>query len=105
MTAIRAEAGDVRRPAEAAGSGNDAEEKSAVALSVVVPIYNEQDHLSEMAKALGEVLDRVAGSAYWQFVFVNNGRVDGLWKILDEITAIWFHVRRAQVYRKYAGVR
>jgi glycosyltransferase involved in cell wall biosynthesis len=63
--------------------------ESAVSLSVVVPVYNEQNHLWDMAKALGEALDRVVGPSCWQFLFVNNGSVDGSQKILEEITATW----------------
>jgi glycosyltransferase involved in cell wall biosynthesis len=89
MTEARVEVGGSHRPAEIAPCRNDEEAKSVVALSVVVPVYNEQDHLWEMAKVLGEALDRIVGPSCWQFLFVNNGSVDGSQNILEEITAAW----------------
>lgn len=62
---------------------------SAVALSVIVPIYNEQDHLWSMAEALGQTLDRVIGRSCWQFVLVDNGSVDDTSKVLDAVVGSW----------------
>jgi glycosyltransferase involved in cell wall biosynthesis len=80
---------DFSRPAsaEAPTVGDEAEAK--LGLSIVVPVYNEENHLWSMAKALGETLDHVVGPSRWQFLFVNNGSVDGSQKILEEITATW----------------
>lgn len=61
----------------------------ALLLSVVVPVYNEREHLWQMAAALGRALDRMIGRACWQYVLVDNGSVDGTPKVLDEIVASW----------------
>jgi hypothetical protein len=45
-------------------------------VSVVVPVYNEADHLWPMAQALRKALDRVAGPSGWQYVLVDNGSAD-----------------------------
>src|ERR1700722_10223083 len=76
---------------ESVGGGGDKDRQidSALALSVVVPVYNEADHLWPMAEALGKALDRVVGPARWQYVLVNNGSLDSSSKVLDTIVAAW----------------
>jgi glycosyltransferase involved in cell wall biosynthesis len=65
------------------------EVKSTLSLSVIVPVYNEEDHLWAMAEALGQTLDRVIGPSRWQFVLIDNGSIDGSPKVLDAIVATW----------------
>jgi glycosyltransferase involved in cell wall biosynthesis len=89
MTETGMEVVDSHRSAEISTHRNDDDAKSGVALSVVIPVYNEQGHLWDMAEALGEALDSVVGPSCWQFLFVNNGSSDGSQKILEEITATW----------------
>jgi glycosyltransferase involved in cell wall biosynthesis len=62
---------------------------SAVDLSVIVPIYNEQDQLWSMAASLGQTLDRVVGASCWQFVLVDNGSIDNTSKVLDAVVGSW----------------
>src|SRR5262249_62312237 len=45
-------------------------------LSVVIPIYNEEAILSDMAEQLAPHLDEIAGAGRWQFVLVDNGSTD-----------------------------
>jgi Glycosyl transferase family 2 len=54
-------------------------------LSVVVPVYNEQGHLVEMAEQLAPHLDQIAGQGRWQFVLVDNGSTDASPAICSEI--------------------
>jgi glycosyltransferase involved in cell wall biosynthesis len=88
MSIIYAEGRDARKSTVAEATKGRAIE-AAVGLSVVVPVYNEADHLWPMAQALGKVLDRVVGPSGWQYVLVDNGSVDGSPKVLDEIVAAW----------------
>ena len=67
--------------------GSDSE--TTLGLSVVVPVYNEQDHLWPMAEALARELDRVVGPSRWQFVLVDNGSEDGSPKVIETILAAW----------------
>ena len=62
---------------------------SAVALSVIVPIYNEQDQLWSMAESLGQTLDQLIGPSCWQFVLVDNGSIDDTSKVLDAVVGSW----------------
>jgi glycosyltransferase involved in cell wall biosynthesis len=78
-----------RKADDSAGGHRSPEIESNLSLSVIVPVYNEEDHLWQMAERLGHALDRVVGSACWQYVLVDNGSVDGSSKVLDAIIASW----------------
>ena len=58
-------------------------------LSVVVPIYNEQELLMPMAEQLAPHLDDIAGKGNWQFVLVDNGSRDSSSAICDAIVDRW----------------
>jgi glycosyltransferase involved in cell wall biosynthesis len=60
-----------------------------VHLSIVVPVYNEQDILMQMAEELAPHLDALAGAGRWQFVLVDNGSRDRSRDICDRIVARW----------------
>jgi glycosyltransferase involved in cell wall biosynthesis len=60
-----------------------------LALSVIVPVYNERDHLWSMARPLGEALDRIIGPSCWQYVLVDNGSVDSSGEVLEAMVALW----------------
>lgn len=62
---------------------------SQIHLSVVVPVYNEQDILMDMAEQLAPHLDLIAGRSCWQFVLVDNGSSDRSPEICDEIVRRW----------------
>ena len=58
-------------------------------LSIIVPLYNEEDSLGEMAAALGPILDKYVGSGDWQFVFVDNGSKDRTPQIARALCGQW----------------
>ena len=58
-------------------------------LSVVVPVYNEQDMLMQMAEELAPHLDELTGEGRWQFVLVDNGSRDRSREICDRIVVRW----------------
>jgi glycosyltransferase involved in cell wall biosynthesis len=58
---------------------------SSIDLSVVVPIFNEQSDLEQMAQQLAPNLDQIAGKGRWQFVLVDNGSTDASVAICTEI--------------------
>ena len=62
---------------------------SAIHLSVVIPVFNEEDMLLQMAEQLAPHLDVVAGKERWQFVLVDNGSTDKSPAICDEIVRSW----------------
>lgn len=64
-------------------------DETGVDLSVVVPIFNEQNDLMRMAEQLAPELDGIAGKNRWQFVLVDNGSSDLSPVICDEIVRRW----------------
>lgn len=75
---------------------NDAARTAAMAsvdaklhLSVVVPVYNEEGILMQMAEQIAPHLDEIAGEKRWQFVLVDNGSSDRSRDICDQIVRRW----------------
>ena len=60
-------------------------------LSVIVPVYNEAEHLWDMAIALGAHLDRIVGAGQWQYVLIENGSTDHTQHAVDRIVQSWPH--------------
>lgn len=52
----------------------------SVALSVVVPVYNEDENLHELTRRLRQVLERSVPS--WEVLFVDDGSRDRTWEII-----------------------
>jgi glycosyltransferase involved in cell wall biosynthesis len=71
------------------GERRQTDNETTLGLAVVVPVYNEQDHLWPMAEALSRDLDRVVGPSKWQFVLVDNGSRDGSPEVIERIIAAW----------------
>ena len=53
------------------------------ALSVVVPLYNEEQYLLSEMNTLADALDRIVGKKRWMFVFVENGSIDATPQLLS----------------------
>lgn len=66
-----------------------AETDEQLSLSVIVPIYNEESMLLDMAERMAPDLDKIVGRDRWQFVLVDNGSVDGTPQICAEIVRRW----------------
>jgi len=56
-----------------------------VDISVVVPVYNEEEALPGFYRALAEALDRLTQSA--EIIFADDGSTDGSADRLDELRA------------------
>ncbi len=61
----------------------------AFLLSIIVPIYNEEGQLWQMAEALAQDLDAAVGKGAWQYVLVENGSTDGTPRIVERILTSW----------------
>jgi glycosyltransferase involved in cell wall biosynthesis len=58
-------------------------------LSIVVPVFNEEDVLMDMAEQIAPALDAIAGPRRWQFVLVDNGSTDNSAAVCDSIASRW----------------
>ena len=66
-----------------------ARSEGSLQLSVVIPVYNEENILMQMAEQLAPHLDEIAGQRCWQFVLVDNGSRDLSPQICDQIVSRW----------------
>ena len=61
----------------------------SIQLSVVIPIFNEEDSLWPMAKGMAVHLNKYVGEERWQYVLVDNGSKDSTPKIVQRICSEW----------------
>ena len=61
----------------------------SIELSVVVPIFNEEEVLWDMAERLSVHLDKIVGKKKWQYILVDNGSKDETPKIVERIIKQW----------------
>lgn len=71
----------------------------AVELSVVVPVFNEEENLLELYRRLSEVLPKVVGS--WEILFVDDGSRDRSWEIIRKLAEGDFRVRGLRFSRNF----
>ena len=64
-----------------------ADEHEATAVSIVIPLYNEQHFLQDNADSLARIFDGVVGPGHWSFIFVENGSTDATASLADAVAA------------------
>ncbi len=70
-----------------------------VDLSIVIPIYNEEENLPILYEKLKEVLDKL-GKRY-EIIFVNDGSTDRSWEIIKQLAEKDPHVVGVNFRRNY----
>src|SRR5215472_16862394 len=70
-----------------------------MAISVVIPVYNEEDALPELYRALAETLDQLPQAS--EIIFANDGSRDGSAATLDGIACSDPRVRVLHLSRNY----
>lgn len=68
-------------------------------LSIVIPLFNEEESLPELHRWLKEVLNREQISH--EILFVDDGSTDGSWKVVEELAAKDSSVRGISFRRNY----
>jgi glycosyltransferase involved in cell wall biosynthesis len=64
-----------------------ADEQEVTAVSIVIPLYNEEKFLQENADSLAAIFDAVVGRGRWSFIFVENGSTDATMALADAVAA------------------
>ncbi|RLD12461.1 MAG: glycosyltransferase family 2 protein [Chlamydiae bacterium] len=54
-----------------------------IELSIVVPMYNEQDNVSETHRKIHEAIDPL--NIKWELIFVNDGSIDNTLSVVSEV--------------------
>lgn len=76
------EAKDIKWPMTPGTSARG--EEGAVALSVVIPVYNEEENLPELFGRLRAVME---GLGAFEVVMADDGSTDGSWRVIKELHA------------------
>ena len=69
-------------------------------LSIVIPLYNEDESLPELTDWIARVMDREGYS--YEIIFVNDGSTDNSWKVIQELSASNSHIK-AISFRRNQG--
>src|ERR1700739_155135 len=64
-----------------------ADEPESTAVSIVIPLYNEEKFLQGNADSLASIFDTVVGRGRWSFIFVENGSTDATAALADAVAA------------------
>ena len=72
---------------------------SKLDISVVVPLYNEEESLPELV----QWIDRVAGSnnLSYEIILIDDGSTDNSWSVVEELKRHYPHVRGLSFLRNY----
>jgi glycosyltransferase involved in cell wall biosynthesis len=52
-------------------------------ISVIIPVYNEEASLEQLARELAEVAAKHAWEM--EFIFVDDGSTDGSWSVIGQL--------------------
>jgi glycosyltransferase involved in cell wall biosynthesis len=70
-----------------------------IQISVVIPVFNEEESLPELAQRIGEVMADHGFS--YEIIFVNDGSTDTSWKVIKELSRNNGHIRAIGFTRNY----
>lgn len=71
----------------------------ALNISVVIPLYNEEESLSELAEWIHNVLSHHHYS--YEIIFVDDGSRDNSWKVIEELKAKNSRIKAIKFRRNY----
>ena len=71
------------------------------AISIVVPVYNEQDNITHFYHAVQQVMEPLKGRYTWELIFVDDGSRDESRAILATLAAQDAHVQPVMLARNY----
>ena len=70
-----------------------------IQISVIIPVFNEQDSLPELHNWIVRVMD---GHGYsYEIIFVNDGSNDGSWDEIEKLAGLNSHVKGVNFTRNY----
>jgi len=68
-------------------------------LSVIIPLFNEEESLEEL---MGWIFQVMKGQSIdYEVVFIDDGSTDGSWKVIEKITSSNDHIKAIRFRRNY----
>ena len=68
-------------------------------ISIVVPVYNEEESLGELREWIESILS--AHSFSYEVIFVDDGSNDASWKVIEELSGKYAAVKGIRFRRNY----
>ena len=68
-------------------------------LSVVIPLYNEEESLPELCNWISRVMDSHGFS--YEILLINDGSTDNSWQVIDEISKANTFIKGVKFNRNY----
>ncbi len=73
--------------------------ESVLALSVVIPLYNEEESLSELTEWIHRVC--LENQISYELIFIDDGSTDGSWKIIQTLKQQYPTIKAIKFRRNY----
>ena len=70
-----------------------------IQISIIVPVYDEQESLSELHNWISRVMEE--NSFSYEIIFVNDGSRDNSWEVIQKLTSINSNVKGVSFTRNY----
>ncbi len=74
-------------------------EQNPTDISIIIPVYNEQDSLAELHSRIDAVL--IALNKSYEVVFIDDGSTDASWQVIEELSRSFPQVRAIQFRRNF----
>lgn len=68
-------------------------------ISVIIPLYNEEESLPELHAWIGKVMKE--NNFSYEIIFINDGSTDKSWDIIEELRSQDDHVKGIKFRRNY----
>lgn len=75
------------------------EAAASLYLSIVVPLYNEEESVAILVSKIAEAVDKMAVS--YEIILVDDGSVDRTWPIIEELTEFYPKLRGIKFRRNF----
>lgn len=73
--------------------------QAAIQISVVIPLYNEDESLPELSEWIARVMDENGFS--YEILFIDDGSKDDSWKVIEKLSLENPHIRGFRFVRNY----
>ncbi len=70
-------------------------------LSIIVPIYNEEENIAVLYKTVTNILQQLSSSYEYELILVNDGSKDTSWSIIADLAQTDTHVRALDFSRNF----